>query len=93
MSSPAPSDAEKLGPTRTPAFADARTHTSVAGADHTARIVVGLLEGLPESPWAYIITGAGLREADRGRVRRNGSHWSSRVAPEKSTGPWPSRVR
>jgi lysophospholipase L1-like esterase len=34
-----------------PFFADARTHTTVAGADHTARIVVGLLEGLPDSPW------------------------------------------
>jgi lysophospholipase L1-like esterase len=32
-------------------FADARTHTSVAGADHTARIVAKLLEGLPDSPW------------------------------------------
>jgi hypothetical protein len=32
-------------------FADARTHTSVAGADHTARIVVGLLKTIPDSPW------------------------------------------
>ncbi len=35
-----------------PFFADERTHTTVAGADHTARIVVGLLEQLPGSPWA-----------------------------------------
>jgi len=35
-----------------PFFADERTHTTVAGADHTARIVVGLLERLPDGPWA-----------------------------------------
>ena len=34
-----------------PFFADARTHTTVAGADHTARIVVGLLKTIPDSPW------------------------------------------
>lgn len=34
-----------------PFFADARTHTTIAGADHTARIVVGLLKTIPDSPW------------------------------------------
>lgn len=42
-----------------PFFADARTHTTVAGADHTARIVVGLLKGLPESPWTAGLSPAG----------------------------------
>ena len=35
-----------------PFFADARTHTTIAGADHTARIVVGLLKTIPDSPWS-----------------------------------------
>ena len=34
-----------------PFFADARTHTTITGADHTARIVVGLLKTIPDSPW------------------------------------------
>lgn len=42
-----------------PFFADERTHTTVAGADHTARIVVGLLEGLPYSPWREWLSSAG----------------------------------
>ena len=41
-----------------PFFADARTHTTTDGADFTARIVVGLLEGLPESPWPEVISEA-----------------------------------
>jgi lysophospholipase L1-like esterase len=44
-----------------PFFADARTHTSVAGADHTARIVIGLLEDLPDSPWKSMVSTAGMR--------------------------------
>ncbi len=41
-----------------PFFADARTHTTTDGADFTARIVVGLLEGLPYSPWPDAISEA-----------------------------------
>jgi rhamnogalacturonan acetylesterase len=44
-----------------PFFADERTHTTVAGADHTARIVVGLLEQLPGSPWAGMMAEAAVR--------------------------------
>ena len=39
-------------------FADERTHTTVAGADHTARIVADLLEHLPDSPWAEMRSAA-----------------------------------
>ena len=42
-----------------PFFADERTHTTVVGADHTARIVVGLLQGLPYSPWGEWLSAAG----------------------------------
>lgn len=42
-------------------FADERTHTTVAGADHTARIVAGLLEHLPESRWAEMRSAAAAR--------------------------------
>lgn len=42
-------------------FADERTHTSVAGADHTARIVVGLLEALPDAPWGERVSAAAAR--------------------------------
>lgn len=41
-----------------PFFADERTHTTVAGADHTARIVADLLERLPDSPWAGMTSAA-----------------------------------
>jgi lysophospholipase L1-like esterase len=44
-----------------PFFADERTHTTVAGADHTARIVVGLLEQLPGSPWTGMTVEATAR--------------------------------
>jgi rhamnogalacturonan acetylesterase len=44
-----------------PFFADERTHTTVAGADHTARIVVGLLERLPDSPWAGMTSSSAAR--------------------------------
>jgi hypothetical protein len=44
-----------------PFFADARTHTSVAGADHTAQIVIGLLEDLPDSEWKNMVSTAGMR--------------------------------
>jgi hypothetical protein len=40
-------------------LADARTHTTAAGVDHTARIVVGLLKGLPDSPWGGRVSPAG----------------------------------
>jgi len=46
-----------------PFFADERTHTTVAGADHTARIVVGLLKGLPESPWGGRLSPVGAAVA------------------------------
>ncbi len=50
---------DSLGPDGVePFFADARTHTTVNGADFTARIVVGLLEGLPDSPWPEVISEA-----------------------------------
>lgn len=50
---------DQLGPDGVePFFADARTHTTTDGADFTARIVVGLLEGLPESPWPEVISEA-----------------------------------
>jgi lysophospholipase L1-like esterase len=50
---------DALGPDGVePFFADARTHTTVNGADFTARIVVGLLEGLPDSPWPEVISEA-----------------------------------
>lgn len=39
-------------------FADERTHTTVAGADHTARIVADLLEHLPDSRWAEMRSAA-----------------------------------
>lgn len=42
-----------------PLFADARTHTTAAGADHTARIVVGLLKTAPDSPWRERLSPAG----------------------------------
>ena len=50
---------DTLGPDGVePFFADARTHTTVDGADFTARIVVALLEGLPDSPWPGLISEA-----------------------------------
>jgi len=50
---------DSLGPEQVEAFfADARTHTTPTGADFTARLVVGLLEGLPESPWPERISEA-----------------------------------
>jgi rhamnogalacturonan acetylesterase len=42
-----------------PFFADERTHTTAAGADHTARIVVGLLTELPYSTWREWLSPAG----------------------------------
>jgi len=42
-----------------PFFADARTHTTAAGADHTARIVVGLLKTIPGAPWNERVSPAG----------------------------------
>jgi len=42
-----------------PFFADARTHTTSAGADHTARIVVGLLKTIPGAPWNERVSPAG----------------------------------
>jgi rhamnogalacturonan acetylesterase len=55
---------DALGPEAVePFFADARTHTTVAGADHTARIVVGLLKGLPDSPWGGRVSTAGAAVA------------------------------
>ncbi len=43
-----------------PFFADARTHTTVAGADHTARVVIGLLAELPYSTWRERLSPAGV---------------------------------
>lgn len=51
---------DALGPAAVePLFADARTHTTVAGADFTAQRVVGLLKGLPDSPWISRLSTAG----------------------------------
>jgi len=44
-----------------PFFADARTHTTSAGADHTARIVVGLLKTTPGAPWNGRLSPAGAQ--------------------------------
>jgi lysophospholipase L1-like esterase len=50
---------DSLGPEGVePFFADARTHTTVDGADFTARTVIGLLEGLPDTLWPEVITEA-----------------------------------
>ena len=47
---------DDLGPAGVePLFADARTHTTSAGADFTARWVVQILAGLPQSPWPPLL--------------------------------------
>ncbi|MFM7242652.1 MAG: rhamnogalacturonan acetylesterase [Planctomycetaceae bacterium] len=42
-------------------FADERTHTTVAGADHTARIVADLIEHLLDSRWTGMRSAAAAR--------------------------------
>ena len=58
-----------------PFFADARTHTTIAGADHTARIVVGLLKTIPDLPWSDRLSpmGAALPAVDQGVPAGQGS--------------------
>ena len=54
---------DEIGPDAvSPLFADAHTHTTVEGADFTARRVVGLLAGLPDSPWPARLSAMGAEQ-------------------------------